>query len=110
MIDCLLQLKPAIDVMAQDDQLGSATLDVADWQNLKAIMQVLDQLKTAQMFLEGDKYTTSSWVLPSIKNCRVKLAKLSTSQEESASKILTSNLLQDFEQRWGNHQFPQFSV
>ncbi len=108
-VDCLLWMKPAIDVMAKDDQLGYAVLDAADWQNLKVVMQVLEPFKTAQMFLESDKYIPLSWALPAIKKCRVKLAKFATDQEESARKTLASNPRQDFEQCEGHHQFPQFS-
>ncbi len=95
--------------MAQDEQRGSATLDAADRQNLKVIMQVLEPFKTAEMFSEGDEFIKTRWVLPAIKNCRVKLAELATAQERSASKPLASKMLHDFEQRQGNLQFPQIS-
>ncbi len=95
--------------MAQDEQRGSATLDAADRQNLKVIMQVLEPFKTAQMFLDGDEFIKTRWVLPAIKNCRVKLAELATAQKEAASSPLASNMLHDFEQRQGILQFPQFA-
>ncbi len=103
-----MRSKPAIDFMAQDDQLDSATLDVADWQNLKDIMQVLEPFKILQMFEEADKYLTSTWALPAIRNFSVKLAKFATAQEESASKIFASNLLQNLKSGGSISKFHSF--
>ena len=65
----------------------------------------------AQKILEGDKYITSSLVFPVVKNCRSQLAKFASAQEESASKTLSLNLLEDFEKRWGkNTEFNHPSV
>ncbi len=45
MIDFWLKLQPAVYVMAQDDQLGSATFDAADWQNHFASIGVIQNCR-----------------------------------------------------------------
>jgi hypothetical protein len=108
MIERLLHLKPAIDAMVADNQVGAYGLEQRDWAILKDVMQVLAPFKFCQKQLEGDKYVTCSWVLPAINICRKELSRHSVSEENSVSKTMSLQLLSDFEKCWGRMEDPLF--
>jgi hAT family dimerisation domain. len=111
MIERLLYLRPAIDAMTHDGMLGnvSPVLLGVDWGNLAEIRSVLIPFKNTQKFLEGEKYVTSSMVIPCLKDIRNKLTIQSQQGEETASKTLATKLLLDFEERWGTSNAPVFN-
>ena len=101
MIERLIVIKPAIDAMKIDNQLGGhEPLEPEDWQNLEVIKKVLKPFMDAMKMLEGDSYVTASWVPQAIKKIRAKLQEFSVEEEETASKVLATSLLKDFEERW----------
>ena len=110
MIARLLELKPAIDLMAADNQLDSLDpLTQNDWDNLHNISLVLKPFKDAQKLLEGERYVSSSWVIQAVNHIRKRLKAMSADdQPETASKVLAASLLDDFEASWRADNEPVF--
>ena len=72
MIDRLLELRPAINLMGTEGHLGDCPLLVNDdWSKLENMLKVLKPFKGAQKLLEGDSYVTSSWVPQAISHVEV---------------------------------------
>ena len=103
MIERLLKLKAAIDILGAAGDLGQcAIMTPADWDNLLNIMVVLQPFKEAQKLLEGEKYVTSSWVAMAVSLIRKQLGDMSADEQpDTASKHLAASLLTDFDERWG---------
>jgi hypothetical protein len=102
MISRMLELKPVIILMMADNQLAKLEpLTAQDWENLHNITLVLKPFKFAQKILEGEKYVTASLVAQAVNFIKKKLKAMSGGdQPENASKVLSANLLMDFEKRW----------
>ena len=106
MIERLIYLKPAIDLMAANEQLGGHGLSNHNWVHLADMLKVMEPFKDAQLMLEGDKYVTSSIVLPAVGHVRKRLTTLSNQAGDSPSKTLATEMLDDFETRWGKANEP----
>ena len=114
MITRLILLKPSINRMKEQNQLGKTVLEEVDWDILADIVKVLAPFKGAQKRLEGDKYVSSSWVAPAIGIVRTRLTDLANQPThpqngDPPSKVLAKAMLSDFEDRWGKSTDPMFT-
>ena len=101
MIERLTAINPAIDAMKIDNQLGGhEPLEPEDWEILEVTKKVLEPFMDAIKMLEGDSYVTASWVPQANNKIRAKLQAFSAEEEETASTVVATNLLKDFEGRW----------
>ena len=101
MIERLLQLRPAIDMMAREGHLkDTPRLTDADWNNLEHILLILTPFKNAQKMLEGNHCVTAGWVLQHISHIRNQLTALTGGRHNRTVKRLAGDLLEDFNRRW----------
>ena len=101
MIERLLHLKPAINMMADEGHLkDTAPLNQLDWKNLEHIMKVLAPFKFGMKHMEGNHCVTAGWVLQCIQHIRKKLAAMCDAGNHRTVRHLARNLLEDFEDRW----------
>ena len=111
MISRLLYLKPAMDCLKADNQIpNNLCLIDEEWSVIKDILSVLKPFKTAQKFLEGDKFVTISYIPLMIENIDNKLQEILTSNGTNENvKKLIQNLISDFYERWGYHHTSKFN-
>ena len=101
MIERLLELRPAIDMMANEGHFGdTVTLSTVDWNNLEHIMKVLTPFKNAQKMMEGNHYVTAGWVLVHVQFIRQQLTAMKGAPNHRTVRTLAGSLLEDFETRW----------
>lgn len=59
-----IKLRPALDEMAKDDDLGKKELDDEDWLVLKEVYYFLEEFALITTYVEGSAYPTLSLVVP----------------------------------------------
>ena len=94
MIEGLLELRPAIDMMANEGHFGNTvTLSPADWKNLEHIMKALTHLNNAQKMMEGNQYVTAGWVLVHVQLIRQQLTAMKLAPHPRTARALAGSLL-----------------
>ena len=96
----ILYLKTALTHLPFDALPEDKRLSQDDWKNLQMIVGVLKPFRDVQEFLEGEKYATASWVLPSVFICRVALQ--NGCEKEGEVGELCRVMKNDFDARWGD--------
>ena len=107
MIDRILFLREAIQVLTIEKSIDTEKcLTPQEWEELKEIHSVLEPFKKAQKVLEGDKYVTSSWVLPMARdlqnNLKTVVEALSQNRSDTVACALAKGLYKDLIDRWGS--------
>ena len=107
MIERLLDLKPALDFMANENKFDKMfPLEESEWEALVHIMDVLKPFKDAQSLLEGQKHVTAGFVLQAIAHIRKMLQKKANDPRDTGAKTLAARMLKDFETCWGKDTNP----
>lgn len=108
MVERALEMKLAIQSMELAQQVpANYILTDVDWKYIESVCRVLKPFKTAQKTLEGEKYVTASLVVGMIREMRKDLTK--TSEDDELANHLSKKILKDFEERWGDADFPLFA-
>ena len=103
-------LKQALGSMLVGGDLpNDLEMSNADWNDLSSVIQVLEPFRNAQLFLEGEKYVSSSYVIPSVFLCRESLRKGQANIVPQSVRALSRTMNTDFETRWGKSTEPMFS-
>ena len=102
MCERLLYLKQALGSMSGGGDLPmQLLLSERDWTDIKSVVTILKPFRTSQQFLEGEKYVTSCYVLPTVFLCREGLRKGNTNDAPKSIRKLSQTLNKDFDIRWG---------
>ena len=103
-------LKQALGSMLGGGDLpNDLEMSNADWNDLSSVIQVLEPFRNAQLFLEGEKYVSSSYVIPTVFLCRESLRKGQANTVPQSVRALSQTMNTDFETRWGKSTEPIFS-
>jgi hypothetical protein len=86
MLERVLALKPYLDV-DHDDYVTEYDLDREHYTIIRAMVKVLKPLRDMQLFLEGQKYVTISFVPSSLESLRVDLTRMHTELADAGSSI-----------------------
>jgi hypothetical protein len=71
MCERILYLKSALRVLEGSNDIPvEKRLNIDDWEAIKSVTKVLKPFRDAQLSLEGEKYVSSSYVVPHIYTCR----------------------------------------
>ena len=114
MLDRLVYLKPALTALVADNVIPQEDILTPDeWHTITKIIDILKPFKTAQKYLEGEKYVTISWIPHMIKNIHKRLEEslhLATDPDDpnESVKNLIERLIADFEKRWFHNGTLQF--
>ena len=110
MVLCLLQLKPATELLVQQKKLEvTKNLSDAEWSVLKQIMLVLKPLASAQKTLEGAKYVTIlliPLILTEIKQHLEVVAHVVDEDIAECVKKCAADMLEVFVTRFGDLESP----
>ena len=95
-------LKQALGSMLGGGDLpNDLEMSNADWNDLSSVIQVLEPFRNAQLFLEGEKYVSSSYVIPTVFLCRELLRKGQANTIPQSVRALSQTMNTDFEAQWG---------
>jgi hypothetical protein len=72
-----------------------------DWDSLSSVITILKPFRSSQQFLEGEKYVTSCYVVPTVFECREGLRKGQLPGVPQSVRNLSKVLSKDFDGRWG---------
>ena len=72
--------------------------------------KVLKPFRDAQLSLEGEKYVSSSYVVPHIYTCRCSLEHGKSVLQPDSIRELSETMSKDFDVRWGRQEDPIFDT
>ena len=106
MIKRLIELKLSISYLCDNNDVDKDyNLNAEEWILLENISDILDPIRYAQKFLEGENYVTISCVFPIVILLRKQLNELFTTYSSSGNKDICesiSHMLIKLEKDWGN--------
>ena len=107
MVERAMELKSAIQSMELLGQIPpNYILTDVDWKYISSVYKVLKPFKSAQKMLDKEKNINASLVVGIIREMRKYL--VNTSEDDELTNQLSKKILKDFEDRWGDANFPFF--
>jgi hypothetical protein len=111
MCERILYLKSALRVLEGSNDIPvEKRLNIDDWEAIKSVTKVLKPFRDAQLSLEGEKYVSSSYVVPHIYTCRCSLEHGKSALQPDSIRELSETMSKDFDVRWGRHEDPIFDT
>ena len=108
MIDRVIYLKNVLNILEYQIP-APKRLNDRDWVELNSVHSVLEPFCQVQLWLKGEKYVSSSYVVPSVVACRRSLVNGHSTSELELIRKLSETMAKDFDSRWGSGNSPIYS-